>query len=129
MSPDGRSLQFRPPNTPGNERSDKPSAQKPRLGVMLQPLTEQMGEFLGVPKKKGALVVSVDADSPSDGKIKSGDVIIGADNKNIDSPEDLTVFIRNSAGGDITLKVIRDKKEMKIVINLPGDDSKKGYKL
>jgi serine protease Do len=68
FGPGMRSFQFRLPNIPNiseDERSNEPSAQKPHLGVTLQPLTDQMGEFLGVPKKSGALVVSVDGNSPS----------------------------------------------------------------
>jgi serine protease Do len=132
LGPGGRSFQFRLPEVPGipeDFRSAEPSISKPRLGVTLQPLTEQMGEFLAVPKKKGALVVSVDANSLSDGKLKSGDVIISANNITINSPEELTQFIR-SATGAVTLKVIRDKKEASVVVTIPnGDTDKKGFKL
>ena len=138
LAPGNRAFEFREfrgPNAPRNEDrglvvpAPAPAPGKPRLGVTLQPITDQLGEFLGVPGKKGALVASVTADSPSAGKLKSGDVIIGADGRTIDSPEDLTQFIRNAAAGAVTLKVIRDKRETTVVVNLPADENQKGYKL
>jgi serine protease Do len=126
-----RSFRFQWPNAPDNSAAEEPAAQKPRLGVTLQPLTDQLGEFMGVPGKKGALVASVTSGSPSAGKIKPGDVIIGANSRTIDSPEDLTQFIRNAEGA-ITLKIIRDRKEISVAINLPTDEKKeekKGYRL
>jgi serine protease Do len=122
-----RSFQFPWPNTPGNGDSGEPTAQKPRLGVNLQPLTDQLGEYLGVPKKKGALVVSVADGSAGSGKIKAGDVIVGADGRTIDNPDDLIQFISNAEGA-VSLRIIRDKREITVVVNLPSDDNKKGYK-
>jgi serine protease Do len=124
--PGFRSFQFRFPDAPEGELDAR---QKPRLGVTLQPLTDQLGEFLGVPSKKGALVASVANGSPSAGKLKSGDVIISADGRTIDSPEDLTRLVGDKAEGAVTLKVIRNKKEITVVIDLPADEHQKGYKL
>jgi serine protease Do len=123
-----KTFQFQRPNAPDSRDSEEPAAQKPRLGVTLQPLTDQLGEYLGVPGKKGALVASINDGSASAGKIKPGDVIIKADGKTIDSPEELTQFIRNSEG-PVTFKIIRDKKEITVVVNLRSDEDKKGYKL
>jgi serine protease Do len=103
---------------------------KPRLGVTLQPLTDQLGEYLGVPGRKGVLVASVLSGSASAGKLKSGDVIISADGKSVGDPEDLTRIVREKTGGDMTFKVIRDKKEITVVVNLPAEEREsKGYKL
>jgi serine protease Do len=110
---------------------NQPNAQRPRLGLSLQTLTDQLADYFGVPGKKGALISSVASGSPSAGKLKPGDVIIAADGKEIASPEDLSSFIRNREG-NITLKVIRDKKELSVVINLPSArdaDDRGGYKL
>ncbi len=123
-----RSFNFRWPNMPeGGSAATQPK--KPRLGLTLQPLTDQLGEFLGVPDKKGALVSSVAADSPSAGKLKSGDVIIGVDDKKIGAPEDLSEYVNSKAGGSIKFKIIRDKKEIAMTVDLPGKDDQKGYKL
>jgi serine protease Do len=128
IGPNDRSFQFQFPDNFG-ERFQVLTARKPRLGVTLQPLTDQLGEFFGVPDKKGALVSSVESGSPSDGKLKSGDVITRADDKTINDPEDLVQFVREKDKGTIALKVIRDKKEITVTINLPSEDSQRGYKL
>jgi serine protease Do len=103
---------------------------KPKLGITLQPLTDQQAEYYGVEGKKGVLVSSVADNSPSSGKLNLHDVIISADGKKIEDPEDLVQIVQNKSG-DISLKVIRNKKEITVVINLPeeGKREQKGYKL
>jgi serine protease Do len=128
LGPGMHSFRFAVPGIP-DENNTEPPGRKPRLGLTLQPLTDQLGEFLGVPNKKGALIVSVASGSASWGKLKSGDVIIGAGGRNIDSPEDLTRLIRDKAEGSITLKIIRNKKETSVVIDLPPEENPKGYQL
>ncbi|MBP1623593.1 MAG: hypothetical protein H6Q07_1613 [Acidobacteria bacterium] len=113
-------------NTPGDNRFSAQPAQRPRLGVTLQPLTGQLGEYFGVPENRGALVSSVVEGSPSAGKLKSGDVIIAADGKDIRGPEELMDLIRDKNEGTLTLKVIRDKKEISVVVNLPDRPSGDG---
>jgi serine protease Do len=127
FGPGMRGYGFSLPDIPGaNSREAAPG--KPRLGISIQPLTDQLGEFLGVPKKKGVLVASVSEGSPSAGKLKSGDVIISVDGKDTEIPEDLTRLIRDKSEGSVTLKIIRDKKELTVVVNLPAEEGK-GYKL
>jgi S1-C subfamily serine protease len=128
IGPNDRSFQFRMPEGFGERFGVWPD-RKPRLGVTLQPLTDQLGEFLGVPDKRGALVSSVDSASPSAGKLKSGDVITKADDKVINNPDDLVQFVREKDKGTIALKVIRDKKEITVTINLPDENTQSGYKL
>jgi serine protease Do len=111
FGPGRRSFQFRLPDMPERPAAD-PSPQKARLGVTIQPLTDQLGAFLGVPGNKGVLVASVKDGSPSAGKLKSGDVIISVDGKSVENPDELTRLIRAKSEGAINLKVIRDKKEI-----------------
>jgi serine protease Do len=94
-------------------------AGKPRLGLTLQPLSDQLAQFMGVPGKKGVLVSSVLEGSPAAGKIKAGDVIIAADGKEIREPEELTRMVRDKAEGALALKIIRDKKEISVDVSLP----------
>jgi serine protease Do len=125
--PGQRSFQFRMPGMPDHPATD-PSPQKPRLGITVQPLTDQLGAFLGVPGNKGVLVASVIDGSPSAGKLKSGDVVISFDGKSVDNPDELTRLVRAKSEGAVNLKVIRDKKEILVVVNLPAANEK-GYKL
>ena len=126
FGPDMRNFDFRRPDIPGTALRE--SSGKPRLGITIQPLTDQLGEFLGVPGKKGVLVASVIDGSPSSGKLKSGDVIISVDGKDTEEPDDLTRLIREKSEGSVTLKVIRDKKEIAVVVTLPAEEGK-GFKL
>ena len=129
FGPGQRSFQFRWPDGSGSGATEGPSVDsRPRLGVTVQPLTDQLSEFLGVPNKKGVLVSSVAEGSPSAGILKSGDVIISVDGKGVDSPADLPQMIRAKSEGSVKLTVIRDKKEISVTVNLPASEEK-GYKL
>jgi serine protease Do len=122
FGPNGRIFQFRVPEGKGAFNYLLPrgfTLDKPRLGVTLEPLTDQMAEFLGVPGKKGALVTSVEQGSPAASKLKAGDVITRADNQSVDNPDDLARIVRNKGDGRIDLKVVRDKKEVSIAVDLP----------
>lgn len=139
-APGGHTFRFPAPegdmHPPGPGRrwfgTEEPSS-RPRLGVTLQPLTDQMADFLGVPGKKGVLVSSTIEDTPAAGKLKAGDVIVSADNQPIGDPEDLTRVVRGkSEGGAMELKVVRDRKEISVSVELAGTAPKpkpKGYKL
>lgn len=138
FGPDGRSFQFRIPDgrgfiygTPGLGGRVF-SFERPRLGVTLEPLTDQMAEFLGVPGKKGVLVTSVEQGSPSATKLKAGDVITRADNRTVENPDDLARIVQNKDDGKVELKVIRDKKEITITVELPKSSqgtARRGYRL
>lgn len=126
--PNIREFFYRSPNSPDLRMPDAIQQRTGRLGVTLQPLSEQLAEYLGVPGKKGVLVSSVLENSPSSGKLKAGDVIIQAKSRDIGSPQELADLIREQNGGAIKLKVIRDKKEVAVEINLTSD-SDKGFRL
>jgi serine protease Do len=128
--PGGRGLLFRGPGGSRSFSFDFPFETRPRLGVTLEPLTGQMAEFLGVPGKEGALVTSVTKGSPADTKLRAGDVIISADGKSIRNPEDLTGIIRGKEKGATTeLRLIRDKKEITVSVQLDDGSSGRGYKV
>jgi serine protease Do len=101
---------------------------RPRLGVTLQPLTDQMGEYLGVPDKKGALVTSVaEGSAAAAANVKAGDVIIKAGERVIADPDDLSQAVRQKNPGEkLELKAIRDKKEVSLTVELPKDEKKPG---
>ena len=141
-APGGRTFHFRTPEggnwpempgMPGMGPSWKEESSKPRLGVTLQPLTDQLAEFLGVPGRKGVLVSSVVEGSPAVGKLKAGDVIVRADNQPIEDLADLTRIVRGKPeGGKLELKAVRDKKEIVITVDLAGTGAKpqnRGFKL
>jgi S1-C subfamily serine protease len=103
---------------------------RPRLGVTLEPLTEQMADFLAVPGKKGALVTSVADNSPAANKLKAGDVVFQADGQLVNDPGDLSRIVRSKAAdAKVALRVIRDKKEVTIEVQLSGEQKSGTYKL
>jgi serine protease Do len=124
--PIGRNFQFKNV-VPGIQNENKP-----RLGVTLQPLTDQLAEYFGVEGKNGVLISSVAANSPSSGKLNPGDVIISIDGRKIYGTEDLAQGLREKSG-TIVLKVVRNKKEIEVTVTLPKEENRsrddKGYKL
>ncbi len=104
------------------------------LGITIQALTGQLASYLGVPGKNGVLVTSVMEESTSAGKLQAGDVIVRADGNAVDSPQGLTMILQRTSGDTISLDVIRDKKEIKVVVGLSDVEGKedgngKGFKL
>jgi serine protease Do len=134
--PDGRSFGFEVPDgkfpfgfsfPPGGD-GEIVRADRPRLGVTLQSLTDQMGEYLGVPDRKGALVTSVaEGSAAAAANLKAGDVIVKAGERVIANPDDLSRAIRQKDQGEkLELKAIRDKKEISLTVELPKDGKKPG---
>jgi serine protease Do len=118
QGPGGRNFQYRvqPRNAmPVPNRVPE----KLRLGVTLQTLTEQMAEFLGVTGQSGVLVTSVEPGAPAGGKLKAGDVVVSAGGKRVASPEDLSQAVQQNSGR-LDLKVIRERKEIAVTIELPS---------
>jgi serine protease Do len=82
-----------------------------RLGVTLSELTSQLSEHLGA--KQGVLVTEVTADSPArTAGIKAGDVIATIDGKAVTSSNDVRRAIADAASDEVTIGIVRDKKEM-----------------
>lgn len=86
------------------------------LGVMIQPISKDMSEALGVGNQDGALVAEVVKEGPAD---KAGflqrDVVVAFDNRKIEDYDDLPRFVAESQiGKAVTVKVIRAGKEVNL---------------
>ena len=83
------------------------------LGVHLQNLTDQLGDYFGVSDGDGALVSEVIDDSPAErAGLEAGDVIISYDDKEIDDVEELIEAVRQSDPGDeVEIVLIRNKSK------------------
>ncbi len=90
------------------------------LGVYIQRLTPDMADTLNVPGKKGALVADVTKDGPAQkAGIRSGDVIVSFDGKEVKDEHDLPQIVAvTKPGKDVTVVVIRDGKEVKIPVSV-----------
>jgi serine protease Do len=81
------------------------------LGVMIQKVTPDIAESLGLSEPKGALVADVVKDGPAEAVgIKQGDVIIEYDGKPVNESAELPLLVaRTPVGKKVPVKVIRDK--------------------
>jgi len=80
-----------------------------RLGVTIQGVSQELADSFGLKKAQGALVSAVEARSPADkAGIKTGDIILAVDGRDIENSIDLPRVIGESRPGTaVTLKIWR----------------------
>ncbi len=96
------------------------------LGVMIQPVTKDFAESLGLSDQKGAFVSNVNPDGPSKkAGIEAGDVILKFNNEEIIKMSDLPrVVAEADVGSTASLEVWRKNKKLNIEVvlgELPGE--------
>ena len=79
------------------------------MGVAIQDLTVQLGDYFGVKDGDGALITEVEEDSPAEkAGLKAGDVIVGADGEDITDSEDIIDVMSDKEEGDtVSITYIR----------------------
>ena len=89
-----------------------------RLGVVVQELTPQLGEYFG--SKEGVLVASVTEGSPAArAGIKAGDVITAVNGKTVTDVEALLRAVRGQPDGEeMTVGFLRDHKPQTVKVKL-----------
>ena len=81
-----------------------------RIGVTTSTLGKQLADYFGV--SHGVLVNSVESNSPADkAGLKAGDIITEADGQKVEGAGDLVNALSRKDGGEVTLKIVRDRKE------------------
>lgn len=90
------------------------------LGVVIQRVTPEIAESLGLDKPGGALVANVSKDGPADkAGVKVGDVIVEFDGKEIKESNDLPIVVaRTAVDKKVGLKVLREKKEVSLSVTV-----------
>ena len=90
------------------------------LGVNIQTVDDTMAESLGLDKARGALVAGVSDKGPAKpAGIKSGDVIVKFDGKDVKDPRDLSKMVAATpVGKDVPVTVVRSGKEQDIKVTL-----------
>lgn len=88
------------------------------IGVSLQSLSGDLGTYFGVPDGKGALITEVMKDTPAqEAGLKAGDVVLKADDTEIETPSDVSSIIGNKHKGDkVKLVIMRDKSEKTVTL-------------
>ena len=90
------------------------------LGVMVQPVTDDIRDSLGLKTDEGALVASVQPGSPAQkAGLKAGDIIRSVDGKDIKAPRVLSrVIAEKGPTADVSVKVWRDGDTKQIAVAL-----------
>ena len=80
------------------------------LGVVIQPVSEDMAKSFRMEEAKGALISDVTKDSPAEkAGLKPGDVVLTADGRAIEDSSALSRYIASKApGSSVRLQVLRD---------------------
>ncbi|MFM9904460.1 MAG: PDZ domain-containing protein [Pyrinomonadaceae bacterium] len=87
----------------------------PLIGAGVLPMSTQLAQYFGV--EQGILVNSVRNDSSaSKAGLKAGDVIVEVDGAPVNGPLVVARAIDDKKGGDIILKVVRDRKVQMITL-------------
>jgi serine protease Do len=98
------------------------------LGVKIQTVTEEMADSLGMKKTEGALVMDVTKGSPADkAGIKSGDVILSFDSKDINEMRQLPrIVAETKIGKEVEVKVLRgsDNKSFRVTLGELKEEEK-----
>ncbi|MBI5287094.1 MAG: PDZ domain-containing protein, partial [Deltaproteobacteria bacterium] len=90
------------------------------IGVSIQDVTPELAQSFSLKDRRGALVSSVNKDDPADkAGIKSGDIIVEFDGKEIREVNDLPRTVASTLPGKtVKVKVIRDGKEKVITVTV-----------
>ncbi len=87
------------------------------IGVGVTPLTKQLGDFFGVSGGKGLLINRVTKDSPAaKAGLKAGDIILEIEGKEVSRTFDVMRALGEKKEGDVTLKVLRNKRTRTITV-------------
>jgi serine protease Do len=96
---------------------DIPALSGRRLGVTVDELTSQLADYFGA--KDGVLVTAVtDGTAASRAGVKAGDVITSINGARVHSREDLVRALRDANSDEVTIGIVRDKKESSVKATL-----------
>src|SRR5919106_6210392 len=99
---------------------DKGKIVRGYLGTVIQRVTPELAETLGLKSPRGALVAEVGKDGPAErAGIRAGDVIVEFNGKEVKDSTDLPLQVAGVAPGKtVQIKILRDSKEMSLPITV-----------
>jgi serine protease Do len=91
-----------------------------RLGVLIQGMDQDLAKALGMDRPHGALVEEVESGSPAEkAGIKSGDVIVAVDGRDVPHSEELPRMVaQHKPGSHVRVTVMRDKHSRDFDVSL-----------
>lgn len=103
---------------------NKGKVSRPYLGVYLRDVTPELADYLGASSTNGALIAEIVAGTPAEAAgLKKGDIILYINSHKVVDGTDLTQDIsKRKSGEKVTLKILRDKKEMTVTATLREKD-------
>jgi len=98
------------------------------IGVNIGEVNDALAKSVGLDKPRGIIIQGmVEGGAASETDLKSGDIILSIDGKEVNQPNELQSYVASkSAGTTINLKIFRDGKEIdrKITLKARDEDSK-----
>ena len=90
------------------------------LGVVIQPVGEELAKTFGMEEAKGVVVADVSAGGPAaKAGIEPGDVILEADGRAIEDAQDLSGYVATrEPGAAVRLRILHDNTEKDIAVTL-----------
>lgn len=103
-----------------NQLRDNGKVSRGRLGVEIQELNQDLAKSFGMKDANGALVASVEKDSPADkAGIRPGDVILGFNGKEIDSSTELPALVgATKPGSSVKVTIWRNGAEHELQVTV-----------
>ncbi len=94
-----------------------------RLGVAIQPVSDQLATYFGV--KEGALVTQVNDGTPAaKAGIRAGDVITAVNGKPVKDTGDILDILSSVEGGtSVPVEITRDKKSQTVTVTLEAESA------
>ncbi|MCI4660218.1 MAG: DegQ family serine endoprotease [Neomegalonema sp.] len=90
------------------------------LGVQIQEIDDSMAEAIGLDRARGALVAGVDNDGPAKaGGIRSGDVILSFDGREVKAMRDLPRLVADTeVGRAVEVEVLRNGETRNLTVEI-----------
>jgi serine protease Do len=97
---------------------DTGNVRRAYLGVVIQPVTQELAKKFGVEPRSGVLVSDVQANTPgAKAGLKPGDVVVKFNGRPVASPQELQdVVERSKVGEQASMEVIRDGKHLTLEV-------------
>lgn len=94
-----------------------------RLGVQVQPMTEELREHMGAPRDRGILVARVAPGSAAEkAGLRVGDVVLSSDGEPVREPHDLVFAVASApAGSQLVLELLREGKKQRVTAAPEGE--------